>query len=64
METIVFYFKQFLRNHPELDLECDVVEIVNDYMWENHIYGEDPFNILCDVVRNFKHQKQYGNRFS
>ena len=33
-------------------------------MWENHIYGEDPFNILCDVVRNFKHQKQYGNRFS
>lgn len=25
-------------------------------MWENHIYGEDIFNILCDVVRNFKHR--------
>ena len=54
METTVFYFKQFLRNHPELDLEYDVVEIVNDYMWENHIYGEDAFNTLCDVARNFK----------
>ena len=54
METIVFYFNHFLRNHPELDLECDIVKIVNDYMWENHIYGEDTFNILCDVVRNFK----------
>ena len=53
METIVFYFKQFLRNHPELDLECDVDEIVNDYMWENHIYGEDTFNKLCEVVRTF-----------
>ena len=31
METIVFYFKQFLRNHPELDLKYDLEEIVNDY---------------------------------
>ena len=55
METIVFYFKQFLRNHPGLDLECDADEIVNEYMWENHIYSENTFNALCDVVRNFKH---------
>ena len=55
METIIFYFKQFLKNHPELDLEYDVEEIVNDYMWENHIYGEDVFNTLREVVRNFKH---------
>lgn len=54
-ETTVFYFKRFLRNHPELDLEYDVEDIVNDYMFENHIYGEDAFNTLCDVVRNFKH---------
>lgn len=53
METIVFYFKQFLRNHPELDLECDIDEIVNNYMWENHIYGENTFNKLCEVVQTF-----------
>ena len=34
METIVFYFKHFLRNHPELDLECDVDEIVNDQVFK------------------------------
>ena len=34
METIVFYFKQFLRNHPELDLECDANEIVNDQVFK------------------------------
>ena len=55
METTVFYFKQFLKNYPELDLEYDVEEITNDYMWENHIYGEDVFNKLCEVARNFKH---------
>jgi ribosomal protein L31E len=55
MEKIIFYFKQFLRKHAELDLEYDVEEIVNNYMWENHIYGEDVFNTLCDIVRNFKH---------
>ena len=54
MKTIIFYFKQFLRNHLELGLTYDVEEIVNDYMWENHIYGEDVFNALCDVAKNFK----------
>ncbi len=54
MEIIVFYFKQFLRNHPELDLEYDVEDIVNDYMFENHIYGEEMFNNLCKVAKNFK----------
>ena len=34
METTVFYFKQFLRNHPELDLECDADEIVNDQVFK------------------------------
>lgn len=53
METIVFYFKQFLRNHPELDLECDVTEIVNNYMWKNHIYDEKTYNKLCEVVQTF-----------
>ena len=37
METTVFYFKQFLRNHPELDLECDVDEIVNAKMSKNEV---------------------------
>ena len=55
METIVFYFKQFLRNNPKLDLEYGGEDIVNDYMWENHIYGEYVFNKLCEAVKNFKH---------
>ena len=48
MEKIVFDFKQYCKYHKQwvADYVDCKEDLVNDYMWQTNLYGEEIFNKL------------------